>query len=521
MTKESSKVILLQTPVKKQVVIHASTTSTSITSPEIYLPGMTDPSQKKKKRNHHQYSSSSASSSSSSTHTHNHTNQVVDNESVNTGATYTTNQSSTYTKRIVLGTSARKSARTFITRQQHQHPEEEYNNYSYNQENIVPMDNNRRVIQEDIQQEQRRPVKELKSWLMDFEQKQKTPVKPLGLNQRIGNSNGLLASKKVPPVVPRRSPKALVNEERKSVNELKGWLVGFEEKQKQQQKNQPVSALPVPTSMIASVSKKPVSCSTPLKHTSATATATEVSKCWSSAMKHDSSKSAKTAKPVSFVAPVVQRPTKISKTDVQATDQGYASVSKVSAWLANDAFNTQKEKIVRKDPNVYRKGLKFGEFKPSCDLTIENSKKTFVNEIASAEQRVSDRAQWLKNGAFNGKQLASTETLNIAAAAEPINVKLKLKNVQSEAFKSVVSSRSLSQGNEDIHAETNISDKIPSFKERRQLLIERELQAAKKCSEKIPAYKVKWENNGSTGLYAKKVVNKVGVAPKKSLSDLP
>ena len=459
---------ILQTPTDK--------VNLGITSPEIYLPGMTNPSHKKSLR------------------TANNKRPTTSDDPSTTSSVSESN------KRVVLGTSARKSARTFVTRQPYE-----------DQENTPPPHSNRTGSRStyytslpyspkvDIEAEHRRPVKELKSWLMDFEKKQKTsntPMKPLSVNQTIVNSN---------VKAPRRSPKMLVNEERKSVTELKGWLVDFEENQKRN--GQVGNANAVKPSMNT---KSTMSC-TPMKQVQNSTSKTKVgSKIGpptplSSVVKEECLKTSTITKPASYVIPSVQRPAKIPKDEVQATDEGYASVSKVSAWLANDAFNTKKDRMIRKDPNVYNKGLKFGDQKPS-DEAGENVKKNFLEEIASAEQRVSDRAQWLKNSAFSGKQPTSI------IGATPSFTHNKPKE-QKPSQPDIIS--------KDNNIVSNISDKIPSFEERRKLLIQRELQASKYKSEKVPAYQIKWETAGSTGQYSKKFVNKIGVAPKKSFAELP
>lgn len=57
-------------------------------------------------------------------------------------------------------------------------------------------------------------------------------------------------------------------------------------------------------------------------------------------------------------APVPQKP-KLSSDEVQATNDGYASVAKLSQWLANDPTSTKKKKHVRRGKNVINKSRNY------------------------------------------------------------------------------------------------------------------------------------------------------------------
>jgi hypothetical protein len=82
---------------------------------------------------------------------------------------------------------------------------------------------------------------------------------------------------------------------------------------------------------------------------------------------------------------------KIKKTEVQATNDGYASVAKLSAWLADDPTSTKKVRHVRKGKNVIAKSRQFEE----------DMEDVIIEQAQISKGAVSDRKNWLK-GAFHG-----------------------------------------------------------------------------------------------------------------------
>lgn len=315
--------------------------------------------------------------------------------------------------------------------------------------------------------------------------------------------------------------RAEVNEERRSVSELKNWLVNFEESQKSSHVNHQVSTpfkqkpqdvltpetraggfirtgnRNIPVSSGGAASKQPLQDSS--------STLTPVSKPPTRPV--NSFKSASVPpKPKQIFTPVkcdkprpgvfisMKKSQRISAEEVQATDAGYAPVSKLSSWLANDAFSNKKEKVVRKDPNVYRKSLRFGE----DVVETKESDKIVAGEIATADRNVSEHASWLKHQAFGNGVDCDVG----ASKSNSMNVgKVDRTRMHEEAFEKE-------------------SESAASVKSRRLELIKREEAAKRKAetSSKL-AYKVKWEVSG--GQYSKKVVNEVGPAPRRSFADLP
>jgi len=451
-------------------------------------------------------------------------------------------------KRIICGASSRKHARTFMNRQASTSSKELHFESVEKSSVTLETDENENVKKPIVN---RQKVSELKGWLMDFEKQQKdhrngvTPMmkkpapavsaaiaSPVAVSrtavdegERVTEQkiiqestvvSGSLANKNSKDKKTRKSPKAEINEERKSVSELKGWLIGFEQKQKdhvvasgsvkdiantpvagkakvnadvEPSDNVEVKASKVSKSMppaVASVSNKGYSNISIAKNTElapASLTKTKVPKS------REFQRSSVVGTPSSYLPKKVQ---KISYEEVQATDDGYASVSKVSAWLANDAFSQKKEKKFRKrDPNIYKKALKFGEDEIE-NAQISQKHKQFKDEIATATQNVSERAEWLRNDAFYGAEKAKcSDSIGHGAQGEIVQPS------SSEA-----------------------NNELTSFHQRRQMLLDREKHAAKKNTTEKITYKIKWEVNAD-GQYAKKVVNNAGAPPRKTFADLP
>lgn len=87
--------------------------------------------------------------------------------------------------------------------------------------------------------------------------------------------------------------------------------------------------------------------------------------------------------------PVRMKP-RIDKNEVQATNDGYASVAKLSAWLADDPTSTKKLRHVRKGRNVIAKSRKFEK----------DMEGIIVEEAQISKGAVSDKKKWL-SGAFH------------------------------------------------------------------------------------------------------------------------
>jgi hypothetical protein len=84
---------------------------------------------------------------------------------------------------------------------------------------------------------------------------------------------------------------------------------------------------------------------------------------------------------------------KARKKEIKATDDGYASVAKLSQWLANDPTSTKKKRHVRMGRNVISKSRQF-------DKGMED---VIVVENNITRGAVSDRKKWL-NIAFGDEE---------------------------------------------------------------------------------------------------------------------
>jgi hypothetical protein len=72
---------------------------------------------------------------------------------------------------------------------------------------------------------------------------------------------------------------------------------------------------------------------------------------------------------------------KFEASQVQATDEGYASVAKLSAWLADDPTRPKKVKQIRRGANVIAKSLTFDKGLANVIVTQNNLKTGHVLEI--------------------------------------------------------------------------------------------------------------------------------------------
>lgn len=78
---------------------------------------------------------------------------------------------------------------------------------------------------------------------------------------------------------------------------------------------------------------------------------------------------------------------RVKSQEVQATDKGYASVAKLSAWLADDPTSTKKVRHVRRGANVISKSRKF-------EKDLEG---VIVEEANISSGAVAEKKNWLKS----------------------------------------------------------------------------------------------------------------------------
>lgn len=97
----------------------------------------------------------------------------------------------------------------------------------------------------------------------------------------------------------------------------------------------------------------------------------------------------------------------IPKEDVQATDEGYASVAKLSAWLADDPTKTKKIKPIRRGANVIAKSKQF-------DKELEN---VVFEEKVVPRGSVANRKVWLeKRTSMSSEKTEETASVTLKPA---------------------------------------------------------------------------------------------------------
>mmetsp|Transcript_24758 Transcript_24758/g.35533 ORF Transcript_24758/g.35533 Transcript_24758/m.35533 type:complete len:376 (-) Transcript_24758:53-1180(-) len=154
----------------------------------------------------------------------------------------------------------------------------------------------------------------------------------------------------------------------------------------------------------------------------------------------------------------------VSKKDVEATNDGYAPVHKLSEWLAAKPFDEKK-----KTPS-----------KPLIRGRILEKEKNLISlsdpALAEAAIDVSDKKKWLEN-IFQKK---------------------------------------------DARQEEDVSEEFPTGVTKIKEVLEKRQQEIIKATNPKANQKIKWDVAGvSHGQYKKKVVDERGMPPKKRLADLP
>ena len=196
------------------------------------------------------------------------------------------------------------------------------------------------------------------------------------------------------------------SEEASSVAQLRGWLNDFGEKNKKhyaklstRSSSEELVKGPTRPKVLPS---KDASRPTPLPVHAATVLARRIEK----------------DRRLSRSTPVRIKP-KILTEEVQATNEGYASVAKLSAWLADDPTKTRKTKQIRRGANVIAKSRKFD--KGLADVIIE--------EMHIRSGGVSEKKDWLMTTFSNESDDTSG---NISVGATSVSAK---KEWLGSAFK--------------------------------------------------------------------------------------
>lgn len=215
-----------------------------------------------------------------------------------------------------------------------------------------------------------------------------------------------------------------------SVSKLKGWLDDFGKKQKNHcDKVTRVGHVPVDVSLQKPTRPK-VQVKQPPKSIKRT---TEQMK---------ESRKGPTMTPVRFKSRMDEK--------VQATDNGYASVKELSAWLAGDpTANKTNRGCVRRGVNVINKSRMFEK-----DLEY-----VIIEEVGLQRGDVNDKKQWLENQAFQSDGNES-DSDRLSAVTELVSVQDKKKWLNS-AFgdKNLVKGGSLVDGGCDDRSAVSVNAK--------------------------------------------------------------
>lgn len=158
-----------------------------------------------------------------------------------------------------------------------------------------------------------------------------------------------------------------------SVAMLRGWLNDFGEKHKKHCEQTthlgtPSLHVPLEKPMRAKVHPKPVAPAgpTPLPQHTANALTKRLNE-------------QKQKERRNYATPVRIKP-KFEAAEVQATNEGYASVAKLSAWLADDPTSRKKVKSLRRGANVIAKSRKFDKGLANVIVENNNLKRGHVKE---------------------------------------------------------------------------------------------------------------------------------------------
>lgn len=135
------------------------------------------------------------------------------------------------------------------------------------------------------------------------------------------------------------------------------------------------------------------------------------------------------------IAPYTFKP-KIQKGEIEATDDGYASVAKLSEWLANDPTSTKKKNYVRRGRNVISKSRNFEKDLENVIVIETNMVRGSVQNKKMALQGAFGSPGAKYRRASNVRDLAPRYAVS-EAGASTISVAEK-KDWLKKAFKSVV-----------------------------------------------------------------------------------
>ncbi|CAB9496057.1 expressed unknown protein [Seminavis robusta] len=190
---------------------------------------------------------------------------------------------------------------------------------------------------------------------------------------------------------------------------------------------------------------------------------------------HSNSKARLQRHPATVRSTPIRIKPRVRPQEVQATDQGYASVAKLSAWLADDPTSTKKVRHVRRGANVIAKSRKFEKDLEGVILEENNImtgavkekkdwlKSAFVHEAAEDEEEDHDcfhhdpnrHMMMMRTKPVNDDDCARSEFVVSNDTASSISVSDKKKWLQN-AFRKEDESNGQRQRHFSIKARSDI-----------------------------------------------------------------
>ena len=133
----------------------------------------------------------------------------------------------------------------------------------------------------------------------------------------------------------------------------------------------------------------------------------------------------------SFATPIRYKP-KIKSEEVQATNDGYASVAKLSAWLADDPTKSKKKvKTIRRGANVIAKSRKFD--KGLADVIVEetnmrtgsvtNKKHQIEMALSTASGSLDEQDAWCGQDASVAHPKRAQSTIGLSDSSISVGAK--------------------------------------------------------------------------------------------------
>jgi hypothetical protein len=253
-----------------------------------------------------------------------------------------------------------------------------------------------------------------------------------------------------------------------SVSARKQWLRDFGKQHENPFRKSNTVLAPASTFKTSATSSSMMTPTKPAREATATATASAASTLVNRMMTTEPAKKNST--------PIRMKP-KVHSATIQASNDGYCSVAKLSKWLANDPTSTKKKKHVRRGRNVITKSRQFEKDMENV-IIIENNitkgavtgKKKWLQDVFHGEEEAEDDLDNL------GRRSLVTRTAKSEAGAWDVASSISVtdkKDWLKKAFKSAHEEESSNANDEsarsgiitdDAASSLSVSDKKALFK---------------------------------------------------------